>query len=78
MVQKKKLIRKPPNKRHRWHLQGGGCMVGTKHRYPCDDDYEDQITRQIINVRSTMDAHFKMPLSVARIADLRKIPGVKV
>lgn len=54
---------------------GGGCLVGSKKPYPCDDTYESK--KKIVNVITTKAAHFSMPDSISSPSQLGKMKGVK-
>lgn len=54
---------------------GGGCMVGSTVRYPCDDEYVRKDGARIV-LATTMKAHFSMPTSVSGPAELKRLPGV--
>lgn len=55
--------------------EGGGCLIGSTVRYPCDDEYLRKDGARIV-VAATLDAHFKMPTSVSGPAELKRLPGV--
>ena len=71
-----KTEKKTKTKSNYVHI-GGGCMLGIKAKYPCDDSYMNKQTRKVITVSTTKEAHFDMPKSVSGLVELLKIKGVK-
>jgi hypothetical protein len=64
-----------------WKHTGGGCGIGLdiglNAEYCCDDDYENQITKEVVTLYSTMTAHCKMPSESNDLLELLALPGVK-
>jgi hypothetical protein len=67
-----------------WEHVGGGCLVGEHaagKRYPCDDDFEDTKTGEMVNFSTTMSGHLALPTryggKVKKLAEIEKQPGVK-
>ena len=60
-----------------WEHIGGGCRLTANLMYPCDDQYEHRKTGETVRIRSTQEAHFKMPTDVHTIAELYELDGVK-
>lgn len=60
-----------------WKHQGGGTMLGHGGETPCDDAYENLETGKSVILRSTVEAHFKMPDEVDDINTLLLREGVR-
>ncbi len=67
-----------------WEHIGGGCMVGPwaeGKRYPCDDDFEETKTGEIINIRTSREGHFNLPTryggKAKTVKEIVDYPGVK-
>jgi len=67
---------KKNKKQNVWVHGGGGTFLGPGMRYPSDDTYHNALTKEVITLQCTPDAHFSMPEKVRRWRDLLKIPGV--
>ncbi|HWY11940.1 MAG TPA: hypothetical protein VN026_11475 [Bacteroidia bacterium] len=65
-------MKKETKKTKDWKHVGGGCWLGDKTKYPCDDMYEHVKTKKTFTVFSTKEEHFNMPSSVSSINDLLK------
>lgn len=71
-------------RRNPWEQTGGGCMVGPMAQgkdYPCDDDFQETETGEVVNVKTTHDAHFSLPTrrggTARSLAEVERHPGVK-
>lgn len=72
LVVKRKRLRQKPRS---WVHVGGGCMFGGG-KYPCDDTYENPITRKTVTFSTTQERHFDMPRK-GFPANIAKLRGVK-
>lgn len=60
----------------RFRHTGGGTMLVDNARYPSDDTYLDTETGRYYKLRSTVEAHFKMPGGVDSLKKITAMPGV--
>ena len=60
-----------------WERTGGGCHLLTDVPHPCDDDYENAETGERVRFFSTKEAHFAMPRTVERLAEVHDGEGVR-
>lgn len=62
-----------------WKHVGGGCFVGgpkARLKYPCDDEYENELTGEHVYFDTTPEAHLSMPRVVEDLSELEQ-PGVR-
>lgn len=67
-----------------WEHVGGGCLVGPRAegmQYPCDDDFEDAETGEMVNVQTSLCGHINLPTRYGgKVGSMKEImcqPGVK-
>ena len=61
----------------RWKHRSGGCDVDSRDDHPCKDQYEDLETGERITLRTTAEAHFRMPFTAWTLVELLERDGVK-
>lgn len=54
---------------------GGGCLIHTPKKHPCDDVFEGK--DKVIVVISTKNAHFTMPDRIRSPSQIKRKKGVK-
>jgi len=59
-----------------WIHTGGGCFVGGGKQFPCDDDFENEETGEVVNFQTTKDRHFNMPERVEVLEEILVLNGV--
>ena len=68
-------------KQNPWEHIGGGCLVGEYaegRKYPCDDDFEDTKTGEMINVQTTWCGHQNLPTRYGgKVGSLKEIEGFR-
>jgi hypothetical protein len=67
-----------------WESTGGGCLVGAAAEgmeFPCDDDFEETTTGEVINIQTTHEGHFELPTrhggQAKSVKEIMGYPGVK-
>jgi len=60
-----------------WIHDSGGCLIGSKEKFCCDDWYVNEKTGKYACFLTTFSAHFDRPSKISRPSELAKRKGFK-